>query len=322
MSYEETRPPTSSERETIYHSFYEIVKRCYPSCRYIDESCDDNIYIKFFSEVEIVEEDGQEKDRVGSIAGGWGSEIDNLYLLIDVKKWRAQPSEWKLVLLIHEATHVEYAEHGDGFWESFVENIWTVIREGPSPEFPDYTERYFWISVIHHPSEHSCDGDWTRYERQKWLVDALPYPQEEFEAFEKLTHPKTNNSEIGDARKAYNKLISPDTEEFPLISFFPIHDGKVTNMSVSPEYIEPPKIPEVELRGYLDDLRKDGYPPIPAPVVELKPSGGYRIVEGELSVAVAQRIGYPMIRVVNTDQKYETTEEYESELPSVNHEDM
>lgn len=316
MPYNETRPPTSSERELIYQSFSEIVKRCYPDCRYIDDSDPDNIYVQFFSEVEIVEEEqNPEKERVGAVVGGQGAEIDDLRLFVDIEKWRAQPSEFKLLLLIHEATHVEHAEHGDGFWENFVANLQTVLDEGPYASFPEYTEQDLWIAAVHHPTPHSCDGDWTRYERQEWLINRLPYSQDDFETFEKLAHPTTDHSELSDFRKMHDKLIAPDTEAKPRISFFPIRNKKISNTTVCPEYIESPCISEFKVRTYLNDLRERGYPPIPVPVVELTPSGQYRIINGEIAVAVAQRIGFPEVGVVNTDQDYETAEKYRSELP-------
>lgn len=51
-------------------------------------------------------------------------------------------------------------------------------------------------------------------------------------------------------------------------------------------------------------------------IVELRPSGEYRIVDGELAIAVVQRIGFLEIGVVNTDREYETTEEIELEQPT------
>ncbi len=315
MPYNETRPPTSSEREVIYQSFSEIVERCYPDCRYIDDSVPDNIYVQFFSEVEIKEEkQNSEKERVGAVVGGHGAEINDLHLFIDAEKWRAQPPEFNFLLLIHEATHVEHMEHGDRFWEEFLANLQTVLDEGSHATFPEYTERNLWMAVVHHPTPHSCDGDWTMYERQEWLVDRLPYSQDDFEAFEKLAHPTTDHSELGEIRERHDERIGVDSEAKPQISFSPIRNGMISNTTVFPEYIESPNISEFEVRVHLNDLCERGYPPIPVPVVELAPSGQYHIISGEMAVAVAQRIGFPQLGVVNTDLDYETLAEYMSEL--------
>lgn len=311
MPYHETRPPTSSEREAIYHYFYDLTELCYPDCRYIDESDSSDVYVYFFSEVEIEEEEeGQDKERAAAVVGGEGAEIDDLRLLIDIETWRAQSSESNTILLIHEVTHVKHAEHGDGFWKNFVRNVQTVLDEGPETVMPGCSGRELLTALVHHPSPHSCDGDWTMYDRQEWLIDRFPYPQVDFETFEKLVHPTSNNAEFGEFRQLYDAATGADTDAKPKISFFPIRDGKMSNAKIYPELIESPPISELKVRVYLDDLRERGYPPIPVPVVELTPSGQYRITDGELAVAVAQRIGFPEIGVVNTDLDYETVEEH------------
>lgn len=319
MPYDETRPPTSPEQEKIYHAFCEVVEICYPDCRWIDDSTTDNIHVKFFSEIQIEEEEGTDKEgkRAGALYGGLDSEIDDLHLLISIEKWRAVSSEVNLLLLIHEATHIEYREHPDDFWETLVENIQTVLNKGHQYDsLPGYTERDLCIAAVHHPNPHSCDGDWTMFERKKWMMNQLPYSQADYEKFEELGHPTTDYPEFCEFRQVFEQVLASNSEKKPAIAFLPVRDGKSTNMSIPPGYIEDPNIPDLHFRAFLTDLGEKGYPPIPAPIVELRPSGEYRIVDGELAVAVAQRIGYLEIGVINTDREYETTEEMQSELPA------
>jgi hypothetical protein len=284
---------------------------CYPSCRYVDSTEPGNVYVEFTSEVTIVDEDGNEddKDRAAAVYGGRDTDITDLRLLIDVAKWRAQPAEYNLILLVHEATHIDTLNHGNRFWTDFIENVEQLLEEDLSSEFlPEYDRRELIIAAIHHVSPYSCDGDWSYYDRREWVADQLPYPEDDYEQFERLVHEADENVEFPESRKFYNAVIDSDGSDH-YVAFQPDRGNKWANMTLAPEYIEKQSFDDSVVEFVLRSLEDEGYPLLLPPVVEPKPSGEYRLLAGIDEVAIAQRIGLFEIPVINQGREVDTKPE-------------
>jgi len=311
VPYDEHRPPTSTERETIYHAFRSVLETCYPSCYYLDPEVSGNVYVMFSQEITVVDEDGNEddSDRVAAVFGGRDTDETDLRLLVDIAKWRALPAEHKLTLLIHEATHIDTADHGDQFWADFIQNLRKFLDEERSSEFiPDYDRRRLIIASIHHVTPHGCEGDWSYYDRREWVAEQLSYPEDDYETFERLAHRVEDNVEFCGQREMYETVIDADGRS-PYIAFWPHRGEQQSNMTLPPEYIEDQQFEDSAIEFILNSIESDGYPPFYPPVVEPTPEGEYRLIEGVDEVAIAQRVGLFEIGVINLEREVETRDD-------------
>lgn len=315
MPYDEHRPPTSTEREKIYHAFRSVLETCYPSCYYLDPDSSGNVYVMFPQEVTLVDDEGNEddRDRVAAILGGRDTEEKDLRLLINISKWRALSAEYKLTLLVHEVTHIDIPDHGDRFWDDFIRNLRKFLDEKRSSEFiPNYDRRRLVIASIHHVTPHGCDGDWSYYDRRGWVATQLRYSEKDYETFERLAHRVKENVEFCGQRKMYEAVVDSDGRS-PYIAFWPHRGEQQANMRLPPEYIEDQQFDDSVIEFVLRSLREEGYPPLFPPVVEPTPSGQYRLIKGVDEVAMAQRLGLFEIGVINQGREVQTKDDLDPE---------
>ncbi|ELZ06183.1 hypothetical protein C482_00135 [Natrialba chahannaoensis JCM 10990] len=319
MPYDEIADPTEDERDEIFILFKRLIEICYPNCRYITDpgEVEDRVIVKFFSEITTQTEDGEEdnKDRVAAVHGGLDTDYDELHLLIDIGKWRASTFEKNLVILAHEVSHLETPDHDWRFWLDFVQNfelfedaIEDICEGHYSPDSDELRKE-----AIHHVNKYNVDleDDWWIVRRD--VADLIGYPMDQYETFEFWSEPVADRSLLDEFRQESEDEFHEEGEERYIMTQ-PVREEQLSNMELSPKYIQPPDIPEEEIIGRLAFWVEDGIPLLPPPVVEPDPTGPYQIVEGELTVAVAQRIGLTKIDVINQNRKPVLIEDLKTEI--------